>query len=236
MKLGGVAAATAIMIAAAIGAAPTAHADQFDFVGDLDDRGIYYDSISDMIDIGKLTCSRLRAGSPQTAAAPASAAGYSASEVAIIVVAATNHMCPDQMPTLQAWLNEPAPAPQARPQTAPQPPPSTEGGALNVSVPMSRPPCDGTGIVVLGSVTTPGRYAEGVKRLLDANPGASYLRTDQSCPSLRPATADGNPIYAVYRVAGRSESAVCGAVAAAGPGAYGKWLSMTSAPDHTITC
>ena len=81
---------------------------------------------------------------------------------------------------------------------------------------MSHPACDGTGIVLLGSVTTPGQYSEGVQRLLDAGPGASYLRTDQSCPSLRQATADGNAIYAVYRVAGRSETAICDAVSAPG--------------------
>lgn len=128
-------------------------------------------------------------------------------------------------------------APQRLPSVSPpQPPSGSEAGALNTSIPVSRPACDGTGIVVLGSVTTPGQYAEGVQRLLDANPGASYLRTDQSCPSLRAATADGNPIYAVYRVAGRSQAAVCDAVSAAGAGAYGRWLSTTIPPDHEIPC
>ena len=128
-------------------------------------------------------------------------------------------------------------APQPPPSVAPpQPPSSSEGGALNVNSPMSRPACDGTGIVVVGSVTTPGQYAEGVQRLLNANPGASYLRTDQSCPSLRQATADGNPIYAVYRIAGRSQSAVCDAVRGAGGIAYGKWLDTTTAPDFVIPC
>jgi hypothetical protein len=131
------------------------------------------------------------------------------------------------------YISAPQPPPIV---AAPQPPPSSEGGPLNVNVPISRPACDGTGIVVLGSVTTPGQYAEGVQRLLNANPGASYLRTDQSCPSLRQATADGNPIYAVYRVAGRSESAVCDAVRGAGGNAYGKWLDTTHAPDYIIPC
>jgi hypothetical protein len=130
-------------------------------------------------------------------------------------------------------VSAPRPVPSA---SAPPPPASSGGGALNTSVPMSRPACDGAGIVVLGSVTTPGQYAEGVQRLLDANPGASYLRTDESCPSLRQATADGNPIYAVYRVAGRSQAAVCDAVAAAGGGAYGRWLNTTLPADHKITC
>lgn len=232
------AAVAAAAVVTAIAAAPAANADEYDFVSDLDGKGIYYSSISTMIDIGKLTCSRLRAGSPQTAGAPASAAGYSGNEVGIIVVAATNNMCPDQWSTLNAWVNAqqaPTPAPQARPLNPP-PYASSDGEPLNVSTPISRPPCDGTGIVVLGSVTTPGQYSEGVKRLLDANPGASYLRTNQSCPSLRQATADGNPIYAVYRAAGNSESAVCDAVHAAGGGAYGKWLDNTTAPDFIIPC
>ena len=128
-------------------------------------------------------------------------------------------------------------APQPPPVASPLPPSlRSDGGDLNVSTPMSRPACDGTGIVVLGSVTTPGQYAEGVQRLLNANPGASYLRTDQSCPSLRRATADGNPIYAVYRVAGRSQAAVCEAVATAGGGAYGRWLSTNLPADHKISC
>ncbi len=46
---------------------------------------------------------------------------------------------------------------------------------------MSDPPCDGRGIVVLGNITTPGMYPAGVQGLLDAHPGAYYLRTDQSC-------------------------------------------------------
>ncbi|WNG93683.1 serine/threonine protein kinase [Mycobacterium sp. ITM-2016-00318] len=127
-------------------------------------------------------------------------------------------------------------APQPPSLPAPQPPVSPAGGPLNTSVPISNPSCDGTGIVVLGSVTTPGQYSEGVQRLLNANPGAAYLRTDQSCPSLRPATADGNPIYAVYKIAGKSESAVCDAVRGAGGIAYGKWLDTTHPPDYVIPC
>lgn len=81
---------------------------------------------------------------------------------------------------------------------------------------MSRPTCDGQGIVILGSVTTPGQYAAGVQRLLAAHPGAFYLRTDQTCPSLRAATDEGNPIYAVYRPAGDTHAEVCAAVQTAG--------------------
>ncbi|MCV7056615.1 serine/threonine-protein kinase [Mycolicibacterium gilvum] len=121
----------------------------------------------------------------------------------------------------------PAPAPRA---------PSASSGDLGLIRPMSRPSCNGQGIVVLGSVTTPGQYAAGVQRLLAAHPGASYLRTDQTCPSLRAATAEGNPIYAVYRPAGTTIIEVCAAVRAAGGEAYGKWLDYTTDPSFQIPC
>ncbi|OPX05566.1 serine/threonine-protein kinase [Mycobacterium sp. AT1] len=123
--------------------------------------------------------------------------------------------------------NRPAPAPRT------QSPPS---GDLGLSQPMSRPSCTGQGIVVLGSVTTPGQYAEGVQRLLTAYPGASYLRTDQTCPSLRAATDEGNPIYAVYVPAGDTTAEACAAVRSVGGDVYGKWLDYTTDPSDRISC
>ncbi len=93
-----------------------------------------------------------------------------------------------------------------------------------------------TGIVVIESVFTPGSYAADVQRLLDANPGAMWLRTDQSCPSLRQATETGDPIYAVYRVAGYTEADICAAVRSEGGGAYGKWLDAEHRPDYVVPC
>ena len=107
---------------------------------------------------------------------------------------------------------------------------------LGLDVPISRPSCDGTGIVVLDSATTPGRYQQDVARALFNNPGASYLRTDLSCPSLRQLSDDGNPIYAVYRTAGTTIASLCAAAAAAGPGTYGRWLDTTSDPDTPVEC
>jgi len=103
-------------------------------------------------------------------------------------------------------------------------------------IPISRPACDGSGIVVLDSAYTPGRYREDVARALSNNPGASYLRTDLSCPSLRQQSDDGNPIYAVYRLAGASKEQLCAAVTAAGPGTYGRWLDTSSNPDNPVNC
>jgi serine/threonine-protein kinase len=133
--------------------------------------------------------------------------------------------------------------PDTKPPPAPPPPrtpapraPSPPSGDLGLGRPMSRPSCDGQGIVVLGSVTTPGQYVAGVQRLLAAHPGSSYLRTDQTCPSLRAATDEGNPIYAVYRPAGDTMAEVCAAVRAAGGDAYGKWLDYTTDPGFRIPC
>jgi serine/threonine-protein kinase len=109
-------------------------------------------------------------------------------------------------------------------------------GDLGLSTPMSFPNCDGQGIVILGSVTTPGLYAAGVQRLLDAHSGAFYLRTDQTCPSLRPATEEGNPIYAVFDLGGTTSGELCAAVRAAGGNAYGKWLDTTTDPGYIIPC
>jgi serine/threonine protein kinase, bacterial len=101
---------------------------------------------------------------------------------------------------------------------------------------MSHPLCNGQGIVVLGNVTTPGSYAEGVQRLLNDHPGAYYLRTDQSCPSLRQADDEGDPIYTVFYLAGRILGEVRAAVCAAGGDAYGKWLDYTTDPGSNIPC
>mgnify|MGYP001145325250 CR=1 FL=1 len=109
-------------------------------------------------------------------------------------------------------------------------------GDLGLATPIGQPLCNGQGIVVLGNVTTPGQYEQGVRRLLQLFPGASYLRTDQSCPSLRQADDEGDPIYAVYRPAGFTLASVCSAVRAAGGDAYGKWLDHVHPPSHQIRC
>jgi serine/threonine-protein kinase len=124
--------------------------------------------------------------------------------------------------------------PPARPSTAPVPTLLT--GDLGLPTPMSRPSCNGQGIVVLGNVTTPGMYAAGVQNLLSSHPGASYLRADQVCPSLRRESDEGTPIYAVFKFAGTTQREVCTAVRAAGVAAYGKWLDYSTDPAYIIPC
>jgi hypothetical protein len=125
----------------------------------------------------------------------------------------------------------PAPAP-----AAPAAPAGAVQGDLGLSVPMTKPACDGTGIVLLFASVTPSTYAQEIQQALDEFPNSSYLRTDQACPSLTQATAAGDPIYAVYRVAGPNAASVCAAVASAGGSAYGKWLDNSTPPEARVDC
>lgn len=111
-----------------------------------------------------------------------------------------------------------------------------EAADLGLSPPITTPTCDGLGIVVVYSATKPGNYANEVGRALAAHPGAKYLRTDQSCPSLRQRSDEGNPIYAVYKSAGYAQTDVCAAVHRENDDAYGKWLNMTTDPNLIIAC
>ena len=109
-------------------------------------------------------------------------------------------------------------------------------GDLGLSTPITRPSCDGRGIVVLHSAVTPGSYESEIRTALANNPGAKYLRTDQSCPSLRQTGDNGNIIYAVYRDSGYTRAEVCADVAVAPGGAYGRWLDTTRDPSQLVTC
>jgi hypothetical protein len=108
-------AATAVPLVAVATAAP-AHADQYDYVSTLDSNGIYYPSISKVIDLGKQVCSVGR----RAPAAGASmmnplidllyGAGYKSSEEGwIIANAAVANMCPDVLPKLRASLAQTPP-------------------------------------------------------------------------------------------------------------------------------
>jgi len=127
-------------------------------------------------------------------------------------------------------ITQPGQPPPTRTPSGPPP------GDLGLATPMSKPVCNGQGIVVLGNVTTPGQYASGIQRLLNLFPGASYLRTDQSCPSLRQRSDEGNPIYTVFRPAGTTQGSICAAVRSAGGDAYGKWLDTKTDPNFLMRC
>ncbi|MGU3500471.1 DUF732 domain-containing protein [Mycobacterium sp. C31M] len=78
----------------------------------LDNEGVYYDSITDVIDLGKLTCRNLRSGAgvPTTLKYVASN-GYAPYEIGAIVESAATYRCPDVYPVLDAvFANQPAAA------------------------------------------------------------------------------------------------------------------------------
>ncbi|GGC53130.1 hypothetical protein IEU95_10220 [Hoyosella rhizosphaerae] len=112
---------------------------------------------------------------------------------------------------------------------------TSDSGDLGLTTPMTRPACDGSGIAVVYSATTPGRYANEVQNALNQHSGARYLRTDQACPSLRQ-SFNGNPIYAVYFPAGNTHAQICSTVRRLGGNAYGRWLDTTSDPAELIAC
>lgn len=89
-------------------AAP-ASADQYDYVSALDNNGIYYSSISDVIDLGKQLCSVGRSAptngvtiGPMWLGLLKNAGYFSDAEASIIITAATHYMCPDIKPRLNA--------------------------------------------------------------------------------------------------------------------------------------
>ncbi|WP_026918587.1 serine/threonine-protein kinase [Gordonia shandongensis] len=106
-------------------------------------------------------------------------------------------------------------------------------GDLGLPTPISTPACDGTTITVVAGATKPGDYAAEVAAMLARYPGSQYLRTDQSCASLKQ-SADGNPIYAVY-YAGTSLADTCAAKARGPEGAYTRRLDDTT-PVGTELC
>ena len=104
--------------------------------------------------------------------------------------------------------------------------PGRGAGDLGLRTPISSPPCDGRTAVFVHSATTPGDYADEVSEALSSYPGARYLRTDQSCASLKQ-SENGAPIYAVY-IEGSSLADTCATKARIGGTAYARRLDDTT--------
>lgn len=101
--------------------------------------------------------------------------------------------------------------------------------------PMQQPPCDGGYITILASAVGDQATAGGIGQVLDTYPGSEYLRTDQTCPSLR-ASVDGAPIYVVYLGPFAVDTDACVARAQGPEGAYARILSTELGPDHGVPC
>lgn len=114
-------------------------------------------------------------------------------------------------------------------------PPARNPADLGLSVPISTPVCDGTAIMVVANSTNPETYRGQMEAAIAANPGAQYLRTDFSCPSLRQRDENGDLIYAAYVVVGQGKSAICNAFPRFPRDDYGKLLDTVSDPNVFFT-
>ena len=73
----------------------------------LDNAGVSYESILDMIDIGKALCHDLRSGAmPPVVLGKLQATGFAPTESAIILIAAVNNMCPDTKVAVVGWARD----------------------------------------------------------------------------------------------------------------------------------
>lgn len=100
--------------------------------------------------------------------------------------------------------------------------------------PMERPPCDGAYITIVASALGRDASATGIAGLLEQYPGADYLRTDQTCPSLAQ-SADGEPIYVVYLGPFAVDTDACEARSSGPPDAYARRLSSDPG-GGSVTC
>ena len=93
-----------LAICGAVALSGPAHADQYDFISQLDNSGVSYKSTIDMIDVGKQLCHDLRNGvAPPAVLGKLQRTGFASAESAIILVSAVNNMCPDTKAAVVAW-------------------------------------------------------------------------------------------------------------------------------------
>jgi hypothetical protein len=135
-------------------------------------------------------------------------------------------------PTLTP-ATEPSPDPEPT-----QPAATAAPGSGDLGVPghpIQRPPCDGGYITVLASAIGGEATSAGMASVLDQYSGASYLRTDQTCPSLTQ-SSNGQPIYVVYLGPFAVDSDACQARSQGPTGAYVRRLSNDLTPQHSVSC
>jgi hypothetical protein len=139
----------------------------------------------------------------------------------------------------------PTPAP-TQPLTTPntaapdptEPAPTAAPGSGDLGVPghpIQRPPCDGGYITVLASAIGSQATATSMDSVLDQYAGSSYLRTDQTCPSLTQ-SSNGQPIYVVYLGPFAIDTDACQARSRGPNGSYVRRLSNDLTPQHSVDC
>ena len=93
--------ATVLAGCGTVALAVPAQADQYDFIMQLDNIGVSYESMIDMIDIGKELCHDLRSGATHPLVlGKLQKTGFAPAESAIIRLSAVNNMCVDAKPSV----------------------------------------------------------------------------------------------------------------------------------------
>jgi Protein of unknown function (DUF732) len=96
-----------VAVLGAVALSGPAHADQYNFISQLDSAGVSYKSMIDMIDIGRELCHDLRSGAtPPTVLGKLQRTGFAPAESAIILISAVNNMCPDTKAGIVGWARD----------------------------------------------------------------------------------------------------------------------------------
>ncbi|HEV7853110.1 MAG TPA: DUF732 domain-containing protein [Mycobacterium sp.] len=99
--------AVVLTVCGAVALSGPAQADEYDFISQLDSTGVYYESMLDMIDIGKELCHDLRGGvTPPVVLGKLQNTGFAAAESAIVLMSAVNNMCSDAKAAVVGWARD----------------------------------------------------------------------------------------------------------------------------------
>jgi len=107
-------AAVAVILTAVVAQPPLAHADPADdYIAELQRRGIDYSTPTAAINLGKASCQALQEGANVMAVIKTieQNEGYSSRDTGIIIGAAANTFCPDQLPTVESFVEKEGPTP-----------------------------------------------------------------------------------------------------------------------------
>ncbi|GAA2820743.1 serine/threonine-protein kinase [Saccharopolyspora taberi] len=124
--------------------------------------------------------------------------------------------------------------PNAQPTNQPKQP--RLPGDLGLSVPISKPACDGGYIVMVGSAVTPGSYTQQVQQHLEKHPGTSYQHSPSTgCESLR-THLNGAEIYSVYYGPYGGKAEACAKRASVAGDSFVRRLDHVSPADNVVGC
>lgn len=87
-----------------ISSAGQAQADQHGFITHIDNMGVSYKSIADMMEVGRAVCHELRSGqAPPVVLGRLQRVGFAPAESAIVLTAAVDNMCLDTKAGVVSW-------------------------------------------------------------------------------------------------------------------------------------